>query len=216
MLVVATARTGSAQDRIRAEPSGPANPWTTTTLARDSAAFRFVIFCDRAGDLRPGVFEQAVAKANLLKPDLAVCVGDLIVGCEDSAEVERQWDEFDGIVRGLEMPFFYVPGNHVFHIHQVANNFFTDTYSHWIVDGARFEKVERFIADINSPLDVRNRYICSYSSVKWITYNNSKEAVISEILMDGVIWLLTDFQKFYNVDGHSQSLRQYRENLLAS
>jgi hypothetical protein len=112
VLSAGIAQSGLAQERIRVESPGPVNPWTTTAFSRDTSSLRFVIFCDRAGDLRPGVFEQAVAKANLLKPDLAVCVGDLIVGCEDSAEVEREWDELDAIVRNLEMPFFYVPGNH--------------------------------------------------------------------------------------------------------
>jgi hypothetical protein len=40
-------------------------------------------------------------------------VGDLIEGyTTDTVEINRQWDEFSGFVNKLQMPFFYVPGNH--------------------------------------------------------------------------------------------------------
>ncbi|MEW6755844.1 MAG: sugar-binding protein, partial [Candidatus Latescibacterota bacterium] len=38
---------------------------------------------------------------------------DLIEGySEDRPTIRSEWDEFDGFVQSLEMPFFYVPGNH--------------------------------------------------------------------------------------------------------
>lgn len=36
---------------------------------------------------------------------------------EDIDVLNSQWDEFDGVVGNLEMPFFYVPGNH-----DISNN----------------------------------------------------------------------------------------------
>lgn len=91
---------------------------------------------------------------------------------------------------------FKLPKNRVFHIHQVANNWFHDTYSIWKLDGARVEKVERWISSINSPLVIKDRYLVAYNSVKWITVNNSLESIISETLLDGLVWLLSDFELF--------------------
>ena len=49
----------------------------------------------------------------MLQPEFVMSVGDLIEGyTEDTVELERQWEEFEGFVDQLEMPFFYVPGNH--------------------------------------------------------------------------------------------------------
>ena len=88
-------------------------PWTG--LAANDAAddFHFVIVSDRTGGARPGVFESAIPKVNLLEPAFVVSVGDLIEGdTEDQAQLDREWDEFEGFVAGLEMPFFYAAGNH--------------------------------------------------------------------------------------------------------
>jgi len=41
-----------------------------------------------------------------------MCVGDLIEGAPEEVELKPAVDEFDGIVEKLEMPFFYVAGNH--------------------------------------------------------------------------------------------------------
>jgi len=90
---------------------------------------------------------------------------------------------------------FNVPGNRVFHIHQVANNWFRDTFSEWKLDGVRLEKVERWISSINSPLVIKDRFLVAYHNVKWITYNNSDSAIISEALLDGLVWALPDWLK---------------------
>ena len=48
-----------------------------------------------------------------LEPAFVVSVGDLIEGnTEDQAQLDREWDEFEGFVAGLETPFFYAAGNH--------------------------------------------------------------------------------------------------------
>jgi predicted phosphodiesterase len=108
-------------DAPRVQPTGDLvarvskemNPWTHLKMNNDPRAFQFVIMSDRTGGRRPGVFARAVEKVNLLQPEFVMCVGDLIDGyTEDPAEMARQWDEFDALVEPLEMPFFYVPGNH--------------------------------------------------------------------------------------------------------
>ena len=65
------------------------------------------------GGHRPGVFKKAMGEVNLLQPEFVICVGDLIEGyIEDKEGLNAQWNEFDGFLNQLEMPFFYVPGNH--------------------------------------------------------------------------------------------------------
>lgn len=95
------------------DQSGQTNPWTNLEWNNDPANFQFVVVTDRTGGLRPGIFEQGVEKVNLLQPEFVLSVGDLIQGyTEDVDEIKRQWDEFDEFVTRLNMPFFYVVGNH--------------------------------------------------------------------------------------------------------
>lgn len=99
--------------RIKVDIDRGPNPWTHLDLRNDPANFQFAIVSDRNGSCRPGVFIEAVDKLNILQPEFVICVGDLIGGyTEDEVELDHQWDEFDSIVRKLEMPFFYVVGNH--------------------------------------------------------------------------------------------------------
>jgi hypothetical protein len=89
------------------------NPVTHVRLNNDPADFQFVIVSDRTGGHRPEVFTRAVDQINLLQPEFVVSVGDLIEGyTREAKEAGRQWREFQGMVSRLEMPFFYVPGNH--------------------------------------------------------------------------------------------------------
>jgi 3',5'-cyclic AMP phosphodiesterase CpdA len=100
-------------DDLFAYGSGLANPWTNLEANNDSRNFQFAIIADRTGGMRSGIFEDAVDKLNLLGPEFVVSVGDLIDGNTEDAEVlTKQWDQFDAIVDKLEMPFFYLAGNH--------------------------------------------------------------------------------------------------------
>lgn len=91
---------------------GP-NPWTNLNWNNKSENFQFVVVTDRTGGNRPGVFEQGMEKVNLLQPEFVMSVGDLIQGyTEDLTQLTNEWEEFDQFVDGLEMPFFYVAGNH--------------------------------------------------------------------------------------------------------
>ncbi|MBX7258429.1 MAG: metallophosphoesterase [Candidatus Hydrogenedentes bacterium] len=88
-------------------------PWTSLELNNDPDNFQFAIVSDRAGGERPGVFQSAMGKLNLMQPEFVMSIGDLTEGSKtDVAEMSRQWQEFRDIVGVLEMPFFLVPGNH--------------------------------------------------------------------------------------------------------
>ena len=78
-----------------------------------ASTFRFAIVSDRTGGPRDGIWEKAMDQLNLLQPEFVMCVGDLIQGItQDLDTMNRQWNELNGWVNKLEMPFFYVPGNH--------------------------------------------------------------------------------------------------------
>lgn len=92
---------------------GDKNPWTSLKMNNDPDEFRFAVVSDRTGGHRPKIFSQAVQQLNLLQPEFVMSVGDLIEGySEKSEKVEQEWTEFNSYVKRLEMPFFYVPGNH--------------------------------------------------------------------------------------------------------
>jgi 3',5'-cyclic AMP phosphodiesterase CpdA len=89
------------------------NPWTSLKLNSAPGDFQFAIVSDRTGSHRAKVFSRAVARLNLLQPEFVVSVGDLIEGGNKSEKtIAAEWEEFDGYVKKLTMPFFYVPGNH--------------------------------------------------------------------------------------------------------
>ena len=91
----------------------PPRPWTSLKPLDAEARFHFVVVSDRTGNHRPGVWQQAMDKIDLMQPAFVVSVGDLIEGyTEDRAELESQWNEIDGMIGTLDAPFFYVPGNH--------------------------------------------------------------------------------------------------------
>jgi 3',5'-cyclic AMP phosphodiesterase CpdA len=99
-------------DLKTAASEGP-NPWTHLNFCSNPDTFQFAIVADRTGGHRPGVFADAVEKLNLLNPRFVMSIGDFIqCHSEDEAELNRQWDEFDGLMNKLHMPFFYLPGNH--------------------------------------------------------------------------------------------------------
>ncbi len=96
---------------VAADPH--ANPWSHLRVNDQPEQFHFAIVSDRTGGHRPGVFPTALGKLNPLQPAFVMSVGDLIEGyTEDEAQLDKEWDEIDGFVAQLEMPFFYVPGNH--------------------------------------------------------------------------------------------------------
>ena len=90
-------------------------PWTNLHANNNPDNFQFVIVADRTGGMRKGIFDGAVDKVNLMQPEFVMSVGDLIPGkktTESIDEINTMWVEFNSMVARLDMPFFYVSGNH--------------------------------------------------------------------------------------------------------
>ncbi len=89
------------------------NPWTHLRLNDAESTFHFVVVSDRTGGHRARIFSEAVEQINLLQPAFVISVGDLIEGyTKDTGSLAQQWKEFQTYTSKLNMPFFYVPGNH--------------------------------------------------------------------------------------------------------
>jgi len=117
LLVIPAAVTtaGYAQDSsaLQIEEAEGPNPWSHLDFANNPNDFQFAVIADLTAGLRPGIFENAVEKLNLMHPEFVMCVGDLIEGgTEDTARLAEEWAEFEGWIDRLEAPFFYLPGNH--------------------------------------------------------------------------------------------------------
>jgi hypothetical protein len=92
--------------------SGP-TPWTSDVFELEEEDFTFAIISDLNGGERPGVYNTAVSQLNRLDPTFVVSVGDLIDGgTEDSLQLAKEWNSFDDRTSVLNMPFFYLGGNH--------------------------------------------------------------------------------------------------------
>ncbi len=89
-------------------------PWTAKKFRNDPNNFQFVIIGDRTGGANvQGTFKLAMDQINLLQPEFVINVGDIIEGyAKDKGELKKMWDEADGWTGKLQMPFFYVRGNH--------------------------------------------------------------------------------------------------------
>jgi len=140
LLILSGCATAPRPMSISVEPE--ANPWTHLNFNQDPDRFQFAILCDRTGGNRPGVFESAMWKLNLLQPEFVVSIGDLIQGyTQDEAEIETQWDELEGLVQQLEMPFFYLPGNHDISNKKMARKWrerFGRSYYHFVYRNVLF------------------------------------------------------------------------------
>jgi predicted MPP superfamily phosphohydrolase len=94
-------------------PGAPDVARTTKAFAGEKDEFRFAVIGDRTGQHRAGVFEDALRKVNQLRPDFVINIGDLIEGnSEDLSQIDAEWKEVEDATADLDMPFFYVPGNH--------------------------------------------------------------------------------------------------------
>lgn len=90
-------------------------PKTDKEINSSKDDINFIVVADRTGSHRPGVFTSAASKINELQADFVISVGDLIEGyTTNKTVVEKQWQKFDETVNSLDMPFFYVAGNHDF------------------------------------------------------------------------------------------------------
>jgi len=92
--------------------SGP-TPWTSETFELEEEDFTFAIISDLTGGERPNIYSIAVGQLNRLDPTFVLSVGDLIEGgTEDTVQLEKEWNSFDGRTSNLNMPFFHLGGNH--------------------------------------------------------------------------------------------------------
>ena len=67
---------------------GSSRPWNSEGFDAATGKFTFAVFSDLNGGERERVFEIAVAQLSLLRPELILNVGDLIVGeTDDPAEL---------------------------------------------------------------------------------------------------------------------------------
>ncbi len=78
------------------------------------SALRFVVIGDRTGSGPDSwrILDRAIAETNRLKPDFAVHIGDVISGGSSAAVLKSQWDEALRHLDSLQVPLFFVPGNH--------------------------------------------------------------------------------------------------------
>jgi hypothetical protein len=78
--------------------------------------FRFVVIGDTrwwVPVLQSPMFHRAVAEINLLRPDFAVDLGDLILGyTEDESLLQREWAAYFALADQCQVPLFPIVGNH--------------------------------------------------------------------------------------------------------
>ncbi|WP_432221118.1 metallophosphoesterase [Flavobacterium sp. TMP13] len=97
---------------------------TKKEINNSDSILRFAIVSDRTGGMEADIFDKAIDKLNLMQPEFVISVGDLIDGYTEDPKIwNAQWDEFDSMVNRLDMPFYYVPGNH-----DVSNELLTDVW----------------------------------------------------------------------------------------
>ena len=81
----------------------------------DPDKFTFAIIGDKTGGGldKWHVFDRAMDELNVLKPDFAIMIGDLIQGDTTHKELlNSQWEEFWKHQSDLTIPFLPIPGNH--------------------------------------------------------------------------------------------------------
>jgi hypothetical protein len=143
VVAVAVAWSGPGGPRPEFDfPRQERNPVSSFRLNNDPGEFQFAIVSDRTGGHRPGVFSRAVEKLNLLQPEFVLSIGDLIEGGQKPPKtLDLEWKEFDRYVARLQMPFFYVPGNHDYATKNTAaawDERFGRSYYHFVYKGVLF------------------------------------------------------------------------------
>ena len=87
--------------------------WTDKPFPDRDRQFSFAVLPDRTALGNAAIFDAAMDQLNALGPDFVLSIGDLIEGYDrDEAVIADQWAAFDAMVDRLDMPFFYLPGNH--------------------------------------------------------------------------------------------------------
>ena len=107
----------AAEPVFRHDVTSEKKPWTHENFLNDPNEFTFIIIPDRSGSERRGIFPQAIQKANMLRPEFIMTVGDLMEGQmwesrQDHEFLRGQWRELNGYTAKSDAPFFHVVGNH--------------------------------------------------------------------------------------------------------
>ena len=167
------------------------NPWTSLELNNQTRNFQFAIVTDRTGGRRPGIFTKAVNKLNLMQPEFVLSVGDLIEGYSDDKGMwALEWSEFEANVKRLEMPFFFVPGNHdISNLGMQANwqRKFGRTYYEF-----RYQDV-LFLALSTEEIPGTNPYSFGEEQPKWVkrVLDQHKDARWTFVFMHKPAWLVS-------------------------
>jgi hypothetical protein len=205
-------------------PKGP-KPYSSLNLNNNPCQFQFAIVTDRTGSHRPGIFMDGVRKLNLLQPEFVMSVGDLIEGyTEELDQLNREWDEFSGFIDSLEMPFFYVPGNHDI-TNQVMEDLwkekFGPTYYHFVYKDVLF-------LCLNSEDQKRGagRGTISDEQYQYIerTLKDNEDVQWTLVFMHQPLWVQEDTRRWPDVEkllanrkhtvfvGHEHRYVQYKRN----
>jgi len=95
------------------DSTGNLHPWSDLNFNNDPDNFQFAIIPDFTGGHRPGILEDVIRKLNILQPEFVISIGDMIEGyTTNETEIHQQWSVYQGLIKDLNMPFFYIPGNH--------------------------------------------------------------------------------------------------------
>ena len=132
-----------AQNKLQLQKINSENkPWTYEHVNDHKNKFNFVVVTDRTGGERKGIWQKGIDKINLMQPAFVVSVGDLINGyTKDLDKINTEWEEFNSFVKKLEMPFFYVVGNHDYTNEVMENEWFKrfgSDYYHFLYKNVLF------------------------------------------------------------------------------
>lgn len=211
--------------KIKIDVQDGPNPWSNLKVNNNSETFQFAIVTDRTGGHRPGVFMDGVKKLNLLQPEFVMSVGDLIEGyTEDTAKLNWEWRQFTGFIDSLQMPFFYIPGNH-----DITNKVMEDkwkelfgkTYYHFIYHDVLFlclNSEDNYRGAGKGTIDDEQ-----FNSIKKIL-NKNPDVKWTLIFMHQPLWNQKDTKRWKDVEkllatrkhtvfvGHNHRYRKYERN----
>ena len=127
---------------IQIDSSGNRHPWTNLNFNNDPDNFQFVVIPDYTGGHRQGVLEDVIRKIHILQPEFVISIGDMIEGyTTNETEIKQQWSAYQNLIKDLDMPFFYIPGNHDYTNEVMAriwNEIFGPSYYYFIYNDVLF------------------------------------------------------------------------------
>ena len=90
-------------------------PIVERPFSNDPDKFTFAIIGDKTGGGldKWHIFDRSIHEINIIRPDFAIMVGDLIQGdTADIKQLDAEWKEFWEHQSELDIPFLPLPGNH--------------------------------------------------------------------------------------------------------